>query len=107
MTLDELNAFIEERDALYRASLEGKVSDRERVLARAVKLMEEVGELSDEVLGSLGLQRQEKLEKHTKEKIGEEAADVIITAFLLVKSLDVNLSDALEKKMAVIRERWK
>ncbi|MDE2079387.1 MAG: hypothetical protein KGI73_03310 [Patescibacteria group bacterium] len=107
MTLDELNVFIEERDALYRASMEGKVSSRERVLARAVKLMEEVGELSDEVLGSLGFQRQEKLDAHTAEKMGAEAADVIITTFLLAKSLGVDLSDALEKKMAVIRERWK
>jgi len=105
MTLDELNDFVQERDGIYRAMKDGSISDRERVLARTVKLMEEVGELSDEILGSLGHQRQSKLDARNPENLSEEFADVIITAFLVAKSLDVDMPAALEKKMAKIRER--
>lgn len=105
MTIDELNAFIEERDGIYRAMKDGNISERERILARTVKLMEEVGELSDEILGTLGHQRQSKLDLRKPEGLAEEFADVVITTFLIAKSMGVDMPAALEKKMEKIRVR--
>ncbi len=105
MTLNELDDFIQERDEIFRALKQGKITERERVLARTVKLMEEVGELSDEILASLGDQRKTKLEGRTPEGIPEELADVIITTFLLAKAVNADIPAALEKKMKKIRER--
>ena len=105
MTLDELNSFIEERDAIMRDVKNGTVTERERILARAVKLFEEAGELCDEVLASMGWQRQEKLHGKKPDALAEEFADVVITLFLLGKTLGIDAPAALEKKMAKIRER--
>jgi hypothetical protein len=40
-----------------------------RVFARTMKIMEELGELSDEILTSMNLQRNTKIEKYTQENI--------------------------------------
>ena len=105
MTLDELMDLIEERDAIMRSAKNGAASERERILARTVKLFEEVGELSDEILGSMGWQRQEKLDKKTKETMAEEFADVLITTLLLAKTVGVDLEPALRKKFEKLRGR--
>ena len=103
MTLDELDAYIEERDTIHRAG--GALSDRERILLRTVKVMEEMGELSDEILAELGHQRAAKLDARAPDALSDELADTIITIFLLAKALKVNVSEALEKKMKKISER--
>lgn len=105
MTFDELNDFIVERDRIYRAWKEGDATDNERILARMAKLAEEMGELSEEVLGSLGYQRQAKLDARTPESLGDEVADVIITTMLLAKAMGVDIAGSLERKMKKIRER--
>jgi len=84
----------------------GGCSDREkRILARTVKLAEEVGELCNEVLAHNSLQRKQKLDNHNKESLSEEVADVLITALLLAKSMDVDVEAAIEKKMKKINGR--
>lgn len=105
MTLDELNAFIEERDIIFRGAKNGNVSERERALSRTVKLMEETGELADEILGSMGFQREEKLKGKTPETLAEEFADVVITTLLIAKSMNVDVPAALESKIEKIRAR--
>ena len=45
MTLDELEAYIEERDTVHRDVKSGTLTERERILLRTVKMMEEMGEL--------------------------------------------------------------
>lgn len=105
MTLDELQNFIEERDKIFRDAQSGNISEKERVLARTVKLFEEAGELCDEILGSMGYQRKEKLENRQPEGIAEEFADVVITLFLLGKTLNVDISSSLENKIKKIRQR--
>jgi NTP pyrophosphatase (non-canonical NTP hydrolase) len=105
MTLDELNTFIEERDAIMREAKNGLATDRERVLARTVKLFEEAGELCDEILATMGWQRKEKLDAKTPESLGEEFADVLITLFLLAKTLNVDFPAVLNKKIEKIRLR--
>ena len=75
------------------------------VLARAVKLSEEMGELSDSLLSSLGLQRKEKMKSFNSRDLAKELADVIITTCLLAKSANVDLTQALEDKIPELNRR--
>ena len=71
----------------------------ERVFARMVKLTEEVGELADEVLA---------LHKVISgaEGLGDEIADVLITTLILAASLEVNVPEALARKITKIEARF-
>ena len=103
MTMEELQKFIDEQDALFRLMKDKTQTDRERILSRTVKISEEFGELCDEVLASLGDQRKGKMENKDIESLSDEFADVIITTFLLAKSLNVNIPNALVKKTEKIK----
>ena len=70
-----------------------------------VKLVEEVGELAGEVLGHSGLVRKEKSGNFSKLSLGDEVADVIIVACILARRHGVDVVDALEKKVEIIRGR--
>lgn len=104
MTFDEFQKFIDEQDAFFR-SLGKSSSEHERILARTVKLQEEMGELCDEVLGFLGLQRKSKLESKSPESAADEIADVVIVAFLLAKSMELDVPMALARKIKKIKEK--
>jgi len=105
MTLQELLDFIKSEDQRLIEHF-GKGADKEKIiLARTVKLTEELGELCDEVLTFNKDQRKEKLENYNKENLPEEFADVIITAFLLAKVMRVDIEKALEKKVKKIINR--
>jgi NTP pyrophosphatase (non-canonical NTP hydrolase) len=105
MTIEEFQKFINEQDALFRTTKTVGYTERERILARTVKLSEELGELSDEVLAALGDQRTGKMDKHSAESLEDEFADVVIVAFLLAKSMNVNVMEALARKTQKIREK--
>ena len=82
-------------------------SDEDKIiLAQTVKLTEELGELCSEVLAHKSLQRKQKLENHDKENIQEEFADVIITAMLLAKAMNIDIEKALENKIKKINKRY-
>ena len=107
MEINELLKFIEIEDKRLRQKF-GDYDDREkRVLARTVKLNEEVGELCNEVLANSSFQRKGKLENHNKETLNSEFADVIITALLLAKTMDIDIQDALGNKIKKINKRYK
>jgi len=61
-----------------------------------IKVMEEVGELAQEILTSNGIQRKEKLTKN-QEEIENEIADVLITILLLAENTGVNVEEGLKK----------
>lgn len=69
------------------------------VLAQAVKLGEEVGELHAEVLGALGYQRKEKVAQYSSDTLGGELADVVVCVALLAQILDVDLARAVSSKI--------
>jgi len=71
-----------------------------------IKIMEELGELCNDVLAHSGIQRKEKLDNYDKSNIEEEFADVIITTFNLAHNMDVDLEQALKKKMERIEKRF-
>jgi len=106
MELKDLLKFIEIEDERLKKYYGGYDDQEKRILARTVKLTEELGELCDEVLAYNSLQRKQKLDNHDKENLPEEFADVIITALLLAKAMNVDIEKALEKKVEKVNKRY-
>ena len=106
MELKELLKFVEIEDERLKKYYGGYSNQEKRILARTVKLTEELGELCNEVLAHNSLQRKQKLDNHDKENLLEEFADVIITTLLLAKALNVDIKKALEKKIEKINKRY-
>ncbi|GEM_PF-557510 len=106
MEINEINNFIDSEikrlEEYY--SLKGK-GQEEIILAMALKIGEEVGELFNEVLAHKGFQRKDKLSKLNKKEIESEIADVIFTTFILSRKFNINIDDAINEKMAKIKKR--
>jgi NTP pyrophosphatase (non-canonical NTP hydrolase) len=105
MTIEEFQKFIDEQSAFLRSKMHPDHTDREVVLAGAVKVSEEFGELCDEILASMNYQRTGKMDGRSAESLADEFADVVITTFLLAKSMDVDVMKALGRKTQKIREK--
>ncbi len=81
-------------------------SPREKeILARTVKLNEEVGELCNDILGILRLQRKAKLENFDKRNMYQEFADVLITLMQLAIAAKVDINRAVNDKLKTINAR--
>lgn len=76
------------------------------ILTKTVKLNEEVGELCNDILSILQLQRKSKLDKFEKKNMYEEFADVIITTIQLANTAGVDIERALNDKLKKIEERY-
>ena len=76
------------------------------ILTKTVKLNEEVGELCNDILSVLKLQRRAKLEKFDKRNFYEEFADVIITTIQLTQAAGVNIDRAVGDKLKKIEEKY-
>lgn len=76
------------------------------ILTKTVKLNEEVGELCNDILSVLKLQRKAKLDKFDKRNIYEEFADVIITAIQLAQAAGVDIDRAVGDKLKKIEEKY-
>lgn len=105
MEMKELLQFIDTEDERLKKYYGNYPDQEKRILARTVKLTEELGELCDEVLSFNSMQRKAKLENNDSDNLYAEFADVLITTLLLAKSMDVNIEEALEKKIAKINKR--
>ena len=106
MELKDLLKFIDIEDERLKKYYSHYDDKEKRILARTVKLNEEIGELCNEVLVYNSMQRKQKLDNHNKDNLPEEFADVIITALLLAKSMDVDIKKALEKKIEKVNKRY-
>ena len=105
MELKDLFRFIEVEDEKLQKRFASLSNKEDVILARTVKLGEEFGELCEEVLAYNSLQRRQKLGNYNEENLREEFADVIITALLLARSMNVNIETALETKMQKLNQR--
>jgi NTP pyrophosphatase (non-canonical NTP hydrolase) len=106
MEIKELIKFIEIEDERLKKHY-GNYSDQEkRILVRTVKLTEELGELSNEVLAHNSMQRKQKMDSYDKNNLPEEFADVIITTLLLAKAMNIDIENALEQKIKKINKRY-
>lgn len=78
----------------------------QRTFARTMKLVEELGELSDELLTSMNLQRADKMAKFAKENVEDEFADVLASVILLALELNIDIETVIRKKIAFTRNRF-
>lgn len=60
----------------------------------AMKIMEEVGELCQELLADYSYQRQDKLQNR-KSNTSEEIIDVLLTTMILAENVGIDLQTAL------------
>lgn len=79
--------------------------EEKEILTKTVKLNEEVGELCNDILGILKLQRKAKMKNFDKRNIYQEFADVIITTIQLAQVAGVDIERAIEDKLKKIEER--
>ncbi len=77
-----------------------------RTFARTMKIVEELGELSDEILTSMNLQRDSKIAKFSQQNIADEFADVLGSLILLSIELDIDITEVMKRKIALTKERF-
>lgn len=106
MEMHELMSFINAQTERLNTRYHQEDSQKNMVMITMVKLMEEVGELSSEVLTNYGIARKEKLENHSHENLAKECADVIITALILCRRMNVDIEKTLEEKIAFLHKRF-
>ena len=107
MKLDELISQLAEIEEALKKIHPDLESDNEKViLARSTKLNEEVGELMEEVLLKLGLQRPEKYEGHDKSNIEKELGDVFNSLILLGLALGIDVKQAIVARVEEMHQKY-
>ncbi len=106
MQLEELIAFIDRSvsDA-GRGNYKHDPDINKRILANTLKLVEEVGELSSEILWHLKLQREEKLSKFTPETLQDEFGDTLISTLRLARIMNIDVQWILEQRVGKLKAR--
>jgi len=105
MEFQELRTFIKKQSNRlkhYYADLD----HHSLILAGAVKLSEELGELCQEILAYQSIQRKEKLSSDNHDKLAQEFADAIITPLILAEWMGIDIEKALEEKIEIIKQRY-
>jgi len=93
MNLESLLKFIKKEH--LRLMKFYKIKDRKRLKHPiTIKIMEEVGELSQKILASDGFQRKEKLAK-MKGEVAHELIDVLITVLILAENMEIDVKKYL------------
>ena len=78
----------------------------QKVFARTMKIMEELGELSDEILTSMNLQRNTKIANFSQQNVEDEFADVLGSLILLGIELDIDVEEVMKRKLKFTRDRF-
>ena len=82
-----------------------RYDNSETIFSDFAKLMEELWEFSEQVLGKYGFQKKEKNAKFNKQNLEEEFADVFIVLSLIWQKLDIDIENAVSKKIEKIKNR--
>lgn len=106
MNIPNLQERIKAHSAKTRPHYKLYSQTEKEILTKTVKLNEEVGELCNDILSILQLQRKSKLEKFEKRNMYEEFADVIITTIQLANTAGVDIERALNDKLKKIEDRY-
>lgn len=80
------------------------VGGREGLLLRMLKLSEEVGEVSEAVIGAMG-QNPRKGVSHTWEDVQGELCDVVITALVALRTLTPDTREVFQRHLTRVTER--
>ncbi len=106
MTIEELVKFIEEEKERLRIRFNvDKMTENEAIFSQTVKLMEEVGELAEQVIASKSLQRS-KDKEFSEELLADEVADVILATSMIASRLGIDVEKALQAKIKKIEARY-
>ena len=105
MDFNELDSFLSKNLQNLQNKYHFKNKTDVSLLTKSLKISEEVGEFSENILKYLSYQRSEKLHTDVLSDIEEEFADVVITACLVLKELELDPAEALAKKIAKISAR--
>src|SRR3989344_7853394 len=81
-------------------------NQQQRIFARIMKVVEELGELADEILTSMNLQRDTKIAKFSRQNIEDEFADVLGSLILLGIELSIDIEEVMKRKIDFTRERF-
>ncbi len=106
MNLKDIQEKIKEQNVRTRPHYKLYTQQEKEILTKTVKLNEEVGELCNDVLSVLKLQRKAKLAHFDKRNIYQEFADVIITTIQLASVAGVDIERAVNDKIKVIEQRY-
>lgn len=79
--------------------------ENQRIFARTMKIVEELGELSDEILTSMNLQRNSKIANFSRKNLEDEFADVFGSLILLGIELNIDIKDVVDRKIIYTRQR--
>lgn len=105
MKLEELIAEYKEISSTLNTKWPLRDQDH-RTFARIMKIVEELGELSDEILTSMNLQRNSKIARFSHQNVEDEFADVVGSLILLGVELNIDIEDAMRRKIVLTRERF-
>lgn len=81
-------------------------SENQRVFARTMKIVEELGELADEILTSMNLQRNSKIAQFSQQNVEDEFADVLASLILLAIELDIDIEEVIKRKIKFTQDRF-
>jgi len=93
------------KSEIKRLREKANCTDKEFILINAIKLSEETGEVSNEILKHFKNARKEKLDRDLK--LGDELADVMIVTAGLAELMGVDLNASLERKIKYIKEKYR
>ncbi len=105
MTIAELVAEYQQISKFHNSRWPLK-DNQQYVFARIMKLVEELGELSDEILTSMNLARDSKIAKFSRENMEDEFADVLASLILLAIELDIDVEEVIRRKITFTRDRF-
>lgn len=104
LSLPDLQKILKEHEKELRIKFVSLTKKEKDILAKTVKLQEEVGEFANDILSVLSLQRESKLRKFNKKNLYEEFADIILALSTLANTLGVDLERAVRGKLKKILE---
>lgn len=106
MKIADLQEKIKQLDNVQKPKYRLYTPEEKVILTKTIKLNEEVGELCNDILSVLKLQRKSKLDKFDKRNFYEEFADVIITTIQLANAANVDIKRAINDKLKKIEKRY-
>lgn len=102
ITIKNLQNNLKTRERELRIKFVSLTKREKDILMKTVKLQEEVGELANDILSVLSLQRKSKLDVFMKKNLYDEFADVIIGTMSLANALRVDVNRAVSEKLEKI-----
>lgn len=106
MNIKNLQEKLKQIDNLKSPKYKLYTPKEREILTKTVKLNEEVGELCNDILSVLKLQRKSKLDRFEKRNFYEEFADVLITTISLANVAGVDIERAINDKVKKIEKRY-